>query len=212
MIWGAGGHAEVVADIIRQCGTHQIAAFVDDITPKLREDSFLGAPLLKNKADLEKLLGAGTRELIVAVGDGEMRLRLAGEARRLGFRLGVAIHPRATLAPTASLGAGSVLAAGAVVNPGAILGENVIINTSASVDHGCVLEDGVHICPGAHLAGKVTVGRGAWIGIGATVIERVRIGEWAFIGAGAVVVADIPARTLARGVPAKVARRLAGSP
>ena len=64
----------------------------------------------------------------------------------------------------------------------------MIINTSASVDHECMIEDGVHICPGAHLAGKVSVGRGSWVGIGSSVVERVKIGTGAMIGAGAAVV------------------------
>jgi acetyltransferase-like isoleucine patch superfamily enzyme len=43
-----------------------------------------------------------------------------------------------------------------------------------------------------------------WIGANVTIIGGVRIGKGAVIAAGAVVVSDIPAYTIAGGVPAKV--------
>jgi acetyltransferase EpsM len=211
IIWGAGGHASVVADIVRQTGTHVIVGFVDDTSRRRRYRSLLGVRILGSRADLKGLLRAGVRQIVIAVGDCDARLKLAAIAQALGFRLCAVIHPRATVAQTASIGAGTVIAAGAVVNPGAMIGENVIVNTCASVDHDCVIEDGAHVCPGAHLAGNVTVGRGAWIGIGATVIEGVRVGRGAFIGAGGVVVEDVADKVLAAGVPARVVRKLPGA-
>lgn len=48
----------------------------------------------------------------------------------------------------------------------------------------------------------VTIGRDVWIGAQATVLPGVTIGDGAIIGAGAVVTRDVPARTIAVGVPA----------
>ena len=208
LIWGAGGHAAVVADIVRQNGTHESAGFVDDIAGGGRVRTFLGVRVIRDRKELARLLRAGVREMIIAVGDCGARLELAGVARKMGFRLGVAVHPRATVAPTARVGAGSVVAAGAVICPGVVVGRNVVINTCASIDHDCMVEDGAHICPGVHLAGSVTVGRGAWVGIGAVAIEGVRIGKASMIGAGGVVVGNVADRTLACGVPARAVRLL----
>jgi len=50
----------------------------------------------------------------------------------------------------------------------------------------------------------VTVGDGAWIGAGAKILDGVEVGERAIIGAGAVVRENIPGRSIAVGVPARV--------
>jgi len=60
------------------------------------------------------------------------------------------------------------------------------------------------------IAHGCTIGRGALIGMGSRVLDGARVGELALIGAGALVGEgmEIPARTLAVGVPAKVKRDL----
>jgi acetyltransferase-like isoleucine patch superfamily enzyme len=55
-------------------------------------------------------------------------------------------------------------------------------------------------------ASTINIGSHAWIGAGAIVLPGVTIGEGAVIGAGAVVSKDIPAWTVAAGVPAQVIR------
>jgi len=52
----------------------------------------------------------------------------------------------------------------------------------------------------------VRIGRRVWIGANVTIIGGVSIGDEAVIGAGAVVIRDVPPRTLAVGVPARVVR------
>jgi sugar O-acyltransferase (sialic acid O-acetyltransferase NeuD family) len=209
VIWGAGGHASVVADIVRQGQTHEIACFVDDSGGNsARGRVFLGVRVLGDREELAAMLRRGVEDIVIAIGDCEARLSLAQAARGLGFRLWSAVHPRAIVALSAEVGTGAVIAAGAVIGPGTTLGENVIVNSCASVDHDCRLAEGVHICPGTHLAGRVEVGRAAWVGIGSTVIDRVRIGQGACVAAGAVVTGEIPDRVLARGVPARVVRKL----
>lgn len=55
---------------------------------------------------------------------------------------------------------------------------------------------------------KVTIGRRVWMGANVTVLPGVTIGEYSVIGAGAVVNRDIPPRSIAVGVPAKVIKTL----
>jgi acetyltransferase EpsM len=211
LIWGASGHAKVVADIVRRAGAFEIAGYLDDLHPHPPHATFLGAPLYTSLMILAELRSRGVSNLILGFGNCAARLRLAPVARDHGFSLATAVHPCAIVAEEVRMGAGTVVAGGAVINPGTVLGENVIVNTGAVVDHDCVVEDGAHICPGTRLAGDVKVGRGAWVGIGATVIEKVRIGTGAFVGAGAVVIRDVPDNVVVAGVPARILRE-ASSP
>ena len=206
-IWGTSGHAMVVADAVRLSSEYAVAGFIDDRRPDCRGTTFCGAPVFGGREQLPELKRRGVEHMLIAVGDCRLRLELAEIARRNGFRLAVAVHPRATVAADATLGPGTVVMAGAVINPACRIGENVIVNTSASVDHECFLEDGVHVCPGVHLAGNVRVGRATQLGIGSVVIQQIRIGAGALIGAGAVVVDDIPDDVVAHGVPVRIVRR-----
>jgi len=206
VIWGASGHALVVADIVRQMGKHEIAGFLDNVNTDRHNTPFCASRILGGIEQLDRLRESGVTDLIVAFGDCRARMRAAALAKQKGFTLATAIHPRATIAPDAVVGEGTAIAAGAVINPGARIGCNVIINTSSSIDHECVIADGAHIGPGAHLGGKVTVGEGTWVGIGAVVRDKITIGASSIIGAGAVVLKDIPAGVVAYGVPARVIR------
>lgn len=204
VIWGASGHAMVVADIIRLQGHYQIVGFLDNFNRQRQNTAFYGSQILGGEEQLDNIRGQDVAYLIFGFGNCDARLKLTGLIKSKGFQLSSAIHPGSIIASDVIIGQGTVVAAGAVINPKSLIGENVIINTSSSVDHECVVEDGAHISPGAHLAGKVTVGRAAWIGIGASVIDRISIGRGSIIGAGSVVVNDIPENVVAYGNPAKV--------
>ena len=54
------------------------------------------------------------------------------------------------------------------------------------------------------VAASIVVGRGAYIGGNSTIRYGVTIGEGSVIAAGSMVVSDIPANTIAAGVPARV--------
>ena len=53
----------------------------------------------------------------------------------------------------------------------------------------------------------VSIGAGSWLGYGTVVLPGARIGAHVTIGANSVVTGDIPDRSVAVGVPAKVIRR-----
>ena len=209
-MWGAVGHARVLAEFLDGLG-YEIVALVDN-DPALA--SFLpGVPILRGESALRDWRAAHPGELhaLVAVGGsrGAERLALQQMLSESGYTIPVAVHPRAFVAAGVTLGAGTQVLAMAAVAAAARVGAGCIVNTSASVDHECRLGDGVHVGPGAALAGNVTVGRNAFIGTGAAVIPNVTIGEGAIVGAGAVVIRDVPAGALAYGNPARIARSVA---
>ena len=209
VIWGASGHAMVVADIVQLSKKYELAGFLDDVHADRHGRPFFGSTILGGAGLLEALYKKGVRSILFGFGDCNARLRLAEAARAKGFTLATAVHPGAVIARDAVIGAGTVVCAGAVVNPGTRVGENVILNTSSSVNHECLVEDGVHIGPGVHLGGRVRIGRTTWIGIGATVKDRVVIGAGSIIGCGSLVLKDVPEGSIAYGSPARVVRKVA---
>ena len=56
--------------------------------------------------------------------------------------------------------------------------------------------------------GDINIGKGCYIGINVTIMPGVHIGEGAVIGSCALVTKDIPAWTIAAGVPAKVIKNV----
>lgn len=207
IILGAGGHAQVVADVLlraRQAGAnYEPIGFLDD-DPRLTGTMILGLPVLGTIAQLTEF---SHDAILVAIGDNEIRARIFEIARACGERAITAVHPAAVLASDVCLGEGVVICAGVVINTGTVIGNNVILNTGCTVDHHNRIGDHAHIAPGVHLGGNVTVGEGTLVGIGAIVLPGCTIGAWSVIGAGSVVTKNIPAYVTAVGVPARVIHR-----
>lgn len=63
----------------------------------------------------------------------------------------------------------------------------------------------------AELGAPITIGDNVWCGANVTILPGVTIGNNSVIGAGAVVTHDIPANSIAMGVPAKATRQLNGT-
>lgn len=54
--------------------------------------------------------------------------------------------------------------------------------------------------------GEIHIGKGVMVGMESTIMPGVTIGDGAIVGAGSLVVKDVPAWTVAMGVPAKVVK------
>ena len=191
-LYGASGHARVITDILVANGV-RVDAFVDD---NVRLAELDGIPVVHD--------ATGLSPMIVSIGNNRIRRQIAVG---LCCAFATAVHPRATVSPSASVGEGTVVMAGATVNAAARVGRHCIINTNASVDHECVLGDFVHISPNVALCGNVHVGEGTHIGVGASVIPGVKIGEWVTVGAGATVISDLPDGVTAVGTPARIIKQ-----
>lgn len=168
----------------------------------------LPAPVLGADDDLESIATAErATHAFVAVGDNHLRATLTCRCLDAGLHLVTATSHFAHISPTAQIGAGVALLPGAVVNAAAVLQTGVVVNTNASVDHDCVIGEFAHLAPAVAIAGGVTVGAEALLGIGARVIPGVTIGERAVVGAGAVVVHDVPSGMTVVGSPARPIKR-----
>ncbi|MDT5271706.1 MAG: hypothetical protein QOH49_3892 [Acidobacteriota bacterium] len=206
-VYGAGGHGKVVADILLSAGVGDVAGFVDDDECRWGSE-VLGLPVRGGGEWLRREAANAPVAVALGIGENAVRQSVAERCRAWGLELVTPLHPSATVARSARLGAGTVVMAGARINPDAFVGEGVIVNTGAVVEHDTFVGDYAHLSPNAAMGGASRLGSRAHLGLGAVILPGIEVGDGAVIGAGAVVARDVPEGVVAFGVPARVRRRL----
>jgi sugar O-acyltransferase (sialic acid O-acetyltransferase NeuD family) len=201
-VYGAGGHGKVVCEILISVGL-DVAGFVDDGVVKATP---LGLKVLGTKEWLIQQSTQSQVTVALGLGDGQIRSVLANQCLSHRIQLITAIHPRATVARSAKLAAGTVVMANAAINADATIGIGSIINTGAIVEHDCTIGDFSHISPNASMGGGSSMGSFSQLGLGAVLLPGIRIGNYSLVGAGAVVTKNIPDGVVAVGVPARILR------
>lgn len=111
------------------------------------------------------------------------------------------------------------------IGAGSFLNMNVMVAAVESVDIGehCMFANGCFITDGNHrfddpetpvpyqgfsTKGPTTVGDNVWCGAHVVITSGVTVGERCVIGANSVVTQDLPPRSIAAGVPARVIREI----
>ncbi len=201
-IYGAGGLGEVVLDILQQGRRFRPCAFVDT-NPALKGQVVAGLPVRGGPEELEALVREGIEGLIVAIGDNLTRVALAESIAARGIPLISAIHPLASISPSAELATHVVVGPRATVCVHARIGSHTVVLAGAIAEHDNVLGQGVFLDPAVRLAGGVTVEDFARVGIGASVIPGRRVGRGARVEPGAVVIHDVPPNQVVGGIPAR---------
>ncbi len=198
LIYGGGGHAKSVLEIVQQNNTYTIAGIVDD-DQNLTGRQVLGIPVLGTRLLLPMLMAQDVKLAANGVGgilDINVRIKIFKLLESKGFSFPTLIHPRATLEPSSKVDEGVQVFANAYVGSEARLYPRCMINTNAVVSHDCIIGPYTHIAPGALLAGQVHVGESTLVGMGVTTTIGVRIGDGVRIGNGAILLADVPDRTI----------------
>jgi sugar O-acyltransferase (sialic acid O-acetyltransferase NeuD family) len=207
IVVGGSDQGRQVIDAIVERGFHTVVGVLDRALA--RGDEVAGVPVLGTDDELRICAAeVNADRFVVAIGDNATRGRILERERTATadiIPLSI-VHPAAVVAHDAKLGAGSIVLAGAVVGNGCSVGSGVLLGTNSSIDHDGYVDDHASLGPGVTTGGTVRIGRCTAIGLGANIVHGVSIGEDTVIGAGALVLHDIPARVVAYGVPARVAR------
>lgn len=197
LVFGGGGHAKAVMDLLKGLEDYAIAGILDDKLPPGTQ--VLDIPVLGTRAALPALAEGGVRLAANGVGgilDINVRVKVFELLAAAGFGFPALVHPRATVEPSAVLEEGVQVFANAYVGSQALVGARSMVNTNAVVSHDCVIGGYTHVAPGALLAGHVQIGERTLIGMGVTTAVGVRVGSGVRVGNGAILLADVPDKTI----------------
>jgi UDP-perosamine 4-acetyltransferase len=200
------GQAHLVLDLLGESAEHEVVAFLDE-TPGLSGATVHGIPVVGTPFDIGRAVAMGAEGGMVSIGSGAARERLAGVVRSAGLALPTLIHPRAEVAPSATIGEGCFIGALTLVNSGATIDDLALLSPTAFVGHHASVGSAASIAPGARMGGRSHLGRRSFLGLGANVLPDRAVGDDVVVGAGSVVVHDIASGTSAIGVPAAVTRK-----
>jgi sugar O-acyltransferase (sialic acid O-acetyltransferase NeuD family) len=194
-LYGAGGHAKVIIDILKERGISVVNIFDDN--KELNE--LMGIPIIHDEI-------TPNFPLIISIGNNSIRKKITEKFAEYNYI--TAISTSAIVSDTVVVGKGTVIMQGSIIQSSVNIGEHSIVNTGATVDHDCQIGDFVHIAPGCNFCGNVEVGEGTFIGAGTIIIPGVKIGKWSTIGAGSVIRKNIPDNVLALGNPCKIYKNI----
>ncbi|WP_116472410.1 acetyltransferase [Zobellella maritima] len=194
VILGAGGHAAVLAEILKKQGRSLLG--VVSPHPLAPRGPLADVPHIDGDERLLAQFGPEQVELVNGVGalpGKDLNWTLFQQFTGLGYRFASVISPYAILSEYVTLGQGVQIMAGVIVQAGVQIGDNTLLNTGCIVEHDCRLGAHNHLAPRATLSGGVTTGYSVHIGTGANIIQGLTIGERAVIGAGTTIARDVPA-------------------
>lgn len=202
IILGAKGLGPVALEIF-QSNDVVVYCFLDDDAAlhgtEVNEVSVMGST---DDEGYLKLIGKKC-EAFVASDDNKYRRSLTEMLLERRSMMPVnAIHARAYVSASASLGHGNLIAAGVIIGTGARLGNHCVLHANCLVDYSATVGDFVQLGAGSVLNSSVTVEEGAFIGSGVTVVSGVTIGRNARIGAGSVVIENVKNNATVFGNPA----------
>lgn len=193
IILGAGGHATVLAEMLRVLKRPVLGTVApqESLLKNYPEVPYLGTDSILSErfspTDIQLVNGIGA----IDVAGNQRRYQLFWHFKQQGFSFASLVHPSVTMASSVSLGEGVQIMAGGVIQPNSYIGNNTIINTRVSIDHDCHIGDNVHLAPGVVLSGNVQIEEGAHIGTAAAILQGRKIGKQAMICAGQMVIKDV---------------------
>ncbi len=158
VIVGAGGLARVVAEMITQGSLDEVAGFVDDSVSPAKQLQSL--PVLGSSKDLPKLAADGVASgAVIAIGNSQVRLKLAQVVRDAGLVLPAIVAVSATVSPSAKLSEGVIVVSQAVIGPDVTVGPLSIINTAAVIEHDACIDEACYVGPRALIDARAKLGR-----------------------------------------------------
>lgn len=187
-VYGAGGHARVIASILRAKNI-PIFGFFDD---SFQENEIIqGAPLLGPFAEILNYRDSFT-DAYIAIGDNKKRENAYLYLKQKEIALPPLIHPSVVAEKDASIDEASIVCLGSILGTETKIGRCTIVNTGCSVDHESIIGDYSHLAPGTIVAGRTRIGNNTFIGMNSTIADQINVGDHVTVGAGSIILCDVP--------------------
>lgn len=208
LIFGIGGHAKVIVDIIEKQGKYNITGFINKNFEKNKFE--MGYEVLGDELSLKQIIPK--YEIyggVIGIGDNSIRASVKDKIHKLipNFKFVNCIHPNSTLGKDVILGEGNVLMAGTIINSSSKINNHCILNTNSSIDHDCLMSNYSSIAPNVTVGGNVQIGEYSAIGVGSSIFHNVIIGDNCIIGGGSLVCNDTVKDSVYYGSPSKYIRK-----
>ena len=128
-LYGAGGHAKVIMDILKENST-ELTGIIDD-NPHIQE--WMEYHVLSY--DPKRMF-----PILISIGNNSIRKNIAEQLYKKNAVFGTVISIHAIVSPYAKIGEGSVVMQGSILQSCCQTGKHCIVNTGAAIDHECILE------------------------------------------------------------------------
>jgi sugar O-acyltransferase (sialic acid O-acetyltransferase NeuD family) len=207
LIFGSGGHAKVVVDIVEQQKEYLISGFID-VYSKINQ-RVLGYKVLGDESSLKAIISdykiSGG---VIGINDNFIRSEVRNKIVQVnpGFKFINCIHPKSVISKYVTIGEGNVVMANATINTSTIIKNHCIVNTNASIDHDSLMSNFSSIAPNATIGGNVSIGNYSAIGISSCIFQNVTIGDNCIVGGGSLVCKNTLNNSIYYQSPAKFIR------
>lgn len=134
IIYGNGGHAKVVKELIQLIKGNIVAVY---------DNETLYDPLAFPDA-----------QVVIAIGNNECRKAVS---EKIKHPFATLVHPKAVVAKNAMVAAGTVILANAVIQEQAVIGKHCIIQPNVTIDHDASIGDFTIIYPNSYIGGEAKV-------------------------------------------------------
>ena len=199
-IIGSGELAGEIFDLINSCdekNKYSKIFFVD-----LKSNSE------KNTVSEEEFFKSDVNNsrIIIAMGEPEMRRKMAEKYFQKGFKMATFIHPKSCIAKTAVIKEGCVVFPFVYVAVNTVIGSNSIIHASCCIENDCKTGENCFISSNSFIGAKTTVENNCFIGPSSVLRDTVIIKENDIIGMGSVVTKSTEGNSVYVGNPARKIR------
>jgi len=146
---------------------------------------------------------------------GEQYIKV-GDGTVIGRNIQLTVRKTGSHTPTITIGNGCLIRENSHITAvnSIVIGDNLLTGTNVLItdnSHGEATREQMQLSPDSrpiYSKGPVVIGNNVWLGNNVCVMPGVTIGDGAIIGANSVVTHDVPAYSVAAGIPAKVIKQL----